>query len=565
MIQTIGEFLLRRLEEVGVRHVFGVPGDYNLELMQQLEDRGRPAWVGNCNELNGAYAADGYARLTGLGAMIVTYGVGALSAINGIAGAFSEHVPIIMICGSIPTRSIERGLMMHHTLADGGHSNFLRAFAEVTEAQAQLTPANAVNEIDRLIQVAWQSKRPVYLELPSDIAFLNVRVPEGALQLELPAYDEERLQACTQAIARRLGSATCPALLLDMDAQRYGVLQEISELSDRLQLPVATMPGSKGAFPEGSSLSLGIYEGAPSSAATRAAIEESDALVTVGFRRTDGTSGFFTDAVPADAIHLRGTSADVGEAAFHGIELKTLLRRLIETIEPRQVEDAKLIRRETGTGGAAIGPLRQADYWPLMQGFLRKGDVILAEDGTSSAGASALVLPDGCAFITQAIWGSIGYTLGALLGTLIAAPERRHILFIGDGSFQLTAQELSTMLRHDLKPFIFLVNNGGYTIERTILGKNAKYNDVANWRYAELVKVFSRTTNAESYVVTTAAELKAILDGEHAGLVFVEALMAPEDAPASLVKAGHASADIDYGARGPQSAPDAQIDSPVAS
>src|SRR5271163_621892 len=185
MKQSIGNFLLRRLHEAGIRHIFGVPGDYNLEFMQQLEDRGCPAWIGTCNELNGSYAADGYARIRGLSALAVTYGVGSLSAMNGIAGAYSEHVPVICICGSLPLRSFERGEMMHHTLADGGAGNFYRAFAEVTAAQAQLSPENAVTEIDRLILTAWRRKLPVYLELPSDIPYVEIEVPDSPLKLEM--------------------------------------------------------------------------------------------------------------------------------------------------------------------------------------------------------------------------------------------------------------------------------------------------------------------------------------------------------------------------------------------
>ena len=154
----IGDFLLRRLEEAGVRHLFGVPGDYNLELLQQLQDTGALKWIGTTSELNASYAADGYARLSGLGALLVTNGVGALSAINGVAGAYSEHVPVICICGSIPLRSIDRGLGMHHTMADGTWNHFLGAYAQVTAAQTRLTPRNAITEIDRLILTAWREK-----------------------------------------------------------------------------------------------------------------------------------------------------------------------------------------------------------------------------------------------------------------------------------------------------------------------------------------------------------------------------------------------------------------------
>src|SRR5215467_5189082 len=195
MKQSIGDFLLRRLEEAGVRHIFGVPGDYNLELMQQLEDRGHPAWIGNCNELNASYATDAYARMNGIGALSVTHGVGALSAINGIAGAYSEHVPVILISGSLPLRAIQRGDLMHHTLADREKGDFCRMFAEVTEAQARITPGNAVAEIDRLIVTAWRRKRPVYLELPSDVSYLEIEVPESRLTLGMLPSEQECLKA----------------------------------------------------------------------------------------------------------------------------------------------------------------------------------------------------------------------------------------------------------------------------------------------------------------------------------------------------------------------------------
>ena len=196
----IGDFLLLRLKQAGVRYLFGVPGDYNLELLQQLQDTGALKWIGTCSELNASYAADGYARLNGLGALLVTNGVGALSAINGVGGSYSEHVPVICIAGSIPLRSLDRGLGMHHTMADGTWDHFLRAFAQVTAAQARLTPYNTVTEIDRLILTAWR-KLPVYMELPSDIAYLDIEVPDAPLLLAQPPSDPERLQSCAAAIA----------------------------------------------------------------------------------------------------------------------------------------------------------------------------------------------------------------------------------------------------------------------------------------------------------------------------------------------------------------------------
>ena len=127
----------------------------------------------------------------------------------------------------------------------------------------------------------------------------------------------------------------------------------------------------------------------------------------------------------------------------------------------------------------------------------------------------------------------------------------------------MTVQELSTIMRHDLKPFISVINNAGYTVERAVLGKDAKYNDIANWRYSELPSVFSREKKAETYVVTTSTELQKVLDSPHSNMVLVECVMDKYDAPYDLILGGHAIADTDYGARGPQSALNSQIAIPV--
>lgn len=222
---------------------------------------------------------------------------------------------------------------MHHTPADGSHDNFYRVFSQLTIAQTKLTPANAASEIDRCILTAWRVKRPVYIELPSDIAYLEIVVPERALKLTEPESDEERLGACTAAIVTRLEEAQRPALLLDMDTDRFGVLQEAAALAEKGQLPVAVLTSSKGTFSEQSPLFAGVYFGAASKPSLRKIVEESDCLITIGFRRVDSTSGFFTDAIPATAIHLNGFSAEVGEEHFEGITLRGLLTSVTRTLK----------------------------------------------------------------------------------------------------------------------------------------------------------------------------------------------------------------------------------------
>jgi indolepyruvate decarboxylase len=550
---TIGDFLLRRLDEAGLGHLFGVPGDFNLELLQQLDDTGTLKWIGTCNELNASYAADGYARLNGLAALIVTNAVGALSAINGVAGSYSEHVPVICVCGSIPLRSTERGLEMHHTMADGTRDRFLGAYAQVTAAQARLTPDNAVTEIDRLILTAWRDKLPVYMELPSDIAYLEIEVPAAPLVLVQPRSDPERLRSCTAAVAGRLSEAKSPAILADLDADRFGAAGDLMRLAEKMQLPVAVAATAKAVIDETFPHYAGIYNGKASPPHVREVIENSDCLLSIGYRPIDLTSGSFTASLPAGTIHARGHSVDIGDDNYRAVTLQEVLRGVIDAVPHVTNRPARqpAATAATGTHAGSSANLTQAAYWEAVQGYIRAGDVLIAEDGTSY-GAFGLHLPQNCTFVSQVVWGSIGYTVGSLLGTLTAAPERRHLLFVGDGSFQETAQELSTVLRHDYKPVIFLISNGGYTIERGYLGQTAPYNDVATWAYADLPEVFRPGTTARSFVVKTVADLQNALSAPNDTLIFIEAIMDPYDAPAGVISGGNSGADLDYGPRGPQ-------------
>jgi indolepyruvate decarboxylase len=184
--------------------------------------------------------------------------------------------------------------------------------------------------------------------------------------------------------------------------------------------------------------------------------------------------------------------------------------------------------------------------------------VLLADNGTSYA-IFGLRLPPNCTVVASVIWGSIGYSVGALLGTLTAAPERRHLLFVGDGSFQETAQELSTILRHDHTPVILLINNGGYTIERGYLGKTSPYNDIATWAYADLPKVFRPGTAARSLIVRTSADLQTALSAPNDRMIFIEAIMDRHDAPAAVIQSSNNGAELDYGPRGPQHRDNAQL------
>ncbi|HVI06156.1 MAG TPA: thiamine pyrophosphate-dependent enzyme [Sphingomicrobium sp.] len=354
------------------------------------------------------------------------------------------------------------------------------------------------------------------------------------------------------AIAGRLSAARSPAILVDADAGRYDVTSELMALAEKMQAPVAAINAAKAVIDETFPHYIGIYGGKASEAGVRETIESSDCLLSIGFRPIEVTTGDFTVSLPTHTIHARGHSVDVGADNYQAVTLKEVLRGIIDAVP----EVTNRVPRRTAAAMPRphkddSGPLTQAAYWQAIQAYLRPGDVLYVDNGTSFV-ILGLKFPRGCTFVGSINWGSIGYSVGALLGAMTAAPERRHILLIGDGSFQVSAQELSTILRHDHKPVIMLINNGGYTIERGYLGKTEPYNDVANWTYADLPKVFCPGTSARSFVVKTAGDLQAALSAPNDTMVFIESIMDRHDAPAAVLMSSNKGAEIDYGPRGPQ-------------
>ncbi|MFI5914730.1 alpha-keto acid decarboxylase family protein [Dactylosporangium sp. NPDC051541] len=547
---TIGDYLLTRLREVGIRHVFGVPGDYQLEFLDQLEADGGLDWVGTCNELNAAYAADGYARLNGIGAVVTTFGVGELSALNGIAGAYAEQVPVVSIVGTPATFVMRERALVHHTAGDGDFTRAAACAAQYTAAQALLDRDNAAAEIDRLISVCWLQKRPVYCMLPSDVAGQLIEAPAAPLALPEPSSDANMLARFAAAAGERLHSANTTTILIGPEVDRYRLGPQVLALAEFLGAPVATLSSAKGVFPETHEQFAGGYAGALSEPEARRAVEDADCLIAIGCQFTDSVTGGFSQQLdPARMIELHPATATAGGLPFAHVAMKDALAALTQPQGRRR--RGPVAHREPPPSPAPIAgrPLSQERFWPQIAGFLRPGDVVVAEQGTAYFGSARQPLPRDCAFVGQPLWGSIGYTLPALLGTMLAAPDRRHVLLIGDGSLQLTAQELSTVLRLGLNPVIVLVNNDGYTVERCILGEHAQYNAVAPWRYDRLVQAFDPADRAVTAAVSTEDELAAALDTASAAggrPVFIEARMAALDAPEAVRRLGKAFADTDY-------------------
>ena len=543
---TVAEYLAVRLHQLDVEHLFGVPGDFNLTLLDEMLGLGWQRWVGSPNELNAGYAADGYARSRGLAAVVTTYGVGELSCLNAIAGSFAEQVPVVQITGAPRTSAAETGTLLHHTLCDGDFGHFVRAYAEVTVAQEVLRADTAAEQIDRVLAAALRHSRPVYLSIPVDV--VTARVASVGLLAPLPVarVDTASLGAFTAAAADLLAGSGSAAVVAGHLVQRRRLQGLLLDLVDRGALPVVSLPNSKGVVDEVHPGYAGVYAGDLSDKAARAAVDGSECLIHVGTLMSDLVSGMFTARVdPAHTIALDDHSARVGERVFPGLPLAASLAALADLVAQRclagqnhtQNQNQNPTRTEGDTEVDVNAPLTQAVLWSVVERQLPAGHSVLAEMGTPLMGMLGVTFPADTVFTSAPVWASIGYTLPATLGRGLAEPGRRPVLLIGDGSAQMTVQELSTIAAHGLHPVLVLVDNAGYTIERALQSPDAGYNDVAAWDWPALLRALAPTAEITTSIATTGAELANALADAWAApdrIVLVVARTAKRDVPGWL-------------------------------
>ncbi|KAK6582650.1 hypothetical protein PZA11_005058 [Diplocarpon coronariae] len=552
----VAEYLFTRLHQMGVRSVHGLPGDYNLLALDYIPRLGLK-WVGNVNELNAGYAADGYARINGISALVTTFGVGELSAINAIAGAYSEHVPVVHIVGMPSTISQRNGLLLHHTLGNGNYNVFADMNKEISCALAKLNdPSEAATLIDHTLQQCWLQSRPVYVTLPTDIVQKKV---EGArlrspIDLHYPINDSAKEDYVVHVVLKSLLAAKNPIILVDACAVRHRVLEEVHDLIEKTGLPVFVTPMGKGAVNETHPNYGGVYAGDGSQAEVQERVEASDLILTIGAIKSDfNTAGFTYKTSQLNTIDFHSDKIAVRYSEYPGVHMRGVLRKIIDRVDLSQlsaIAGPKMVNKVAGNTDAS-DTITHAWIWPRVGQFLEENDIVITETGTANFGIWDTKFPKGVSAISQVLWGSIGYSVGACQGAALAArdagEDRRTILFVGDGSFQLTAQEVSTIIRLGLKPIIFVICNAGYTIERFIHGFDASYNDIQPWASKDLVRVFGATKDtARTYQVKTKAGAEELFrdDAFKAAdvLQFVEVYIPKDDAPRGLKLTAEAAA-----------------------
>jgi TPP-dependent 2-oxoacid decarboxylase len=523
---TVGQYLLKRLEQLGINQIFGVPGDFVLKFCDQII-HSPLQFINTCNELNGGYAADGYARINRIGALVVTYGPGALSAINAIAASFAEHIPVIIISGSPDTKYHRAQTPWHHTLGD--YRIPKKMFAEITVAsEVLMDPVKAPGQIDSLISACLLNQRPVYLEIPMDIAESKCRPPREFVEPARPASDHVALQEAVSKALSLLTQGTNPVILVGMEVDRFQLQEEVLKLIEKTGYPFSTMAMGKAILSERHPQYIGMYQGASTPDYVRNRVERASTILSIGTIRDDANLGGFTAVLDEEKlIQANISDLEIQGSVFKRVMLSEFLVKLTAGLSLGDPDDLDIKPLEFSYYDPRAneyipeaGKILTVDrLFERMAHFLKTDDIVVAEVGTSMFSALQTTMPEKVKFIGQSFYGSIGFTLPAALGAAMANRDRRVVLFIGDGSFQLTCQELSTMIRNGLTPKIFLVNNQGYTMERLI--HDGPYNDIQPWRNHALPEIFGGPKGME---VRTEDDLEWTLDKVETttGLTFTE-------------------------------------------
>ncbi|KAL7420001.1 hypothetical protein Q5752_004964 [Cryptotrichosporon argae] len=604
----LATYIVERLKQCGVKQVFGVPGDYNLAFLDYIEGDPALEWVGNANELNAAYAADGYARVKGsLAVVVTTFGVGELSALCGIAGSLAERLPVLHIVGA-PSRKMQSGkALLHHTLnLDTSFSAFANMSAPLSCAQALLndiepsTPTAWTDAFDGALRKCLEQCRPAYVELPMDAIKYMVSAdglktplphphsappPESATEdaspdrpmntvssvpnsdaKAAPAIDDVTAHV-VEAITALYAKAAKPVVIVDACAGRFGMAGEVKKLVETAGIRFFETPMGKALLDEHHPLYGGCYAGANSLPHVQAEVEAADFVLYVGALKSDFNSGSFSVRVdPRATVELHSFTTTVGYATFPTTDLRHVLPLLTPAFARASATraaapQAEGIKEKAETG--VVLPITDEPtgeqithkwFWPRMGRWFKDNDIIITETGTSSFGLTNVALPSKATYVAQILWGAIGWSVGAALGCALAAKEagveRRTALFVGDGSLQLTVQEIGTMLRRGVTPYLFVLNNDGYEIERQIHGWTAKYNDIQLYDHQLLLPFFAGKkcqTPYESHAVHSPAELHALLSNPAFNtpdkLRLIEVYMPRGDAPEGLVKQAKLTAE----------------------
>jgi indolepyruvate decarboxylase len=546
---AIGEYLIQRLYTYGVRHVFGIPGDYVLGFYDLLS-RSKLRMVNTCDEQGAGFAADAYARVRGLGAVCITYCVGGLKVANTTAEAFAEKSPVVVISGAPGMQERKKNPLLHHKVREFDTQK--KVFEQLTIASTVLSDAQtAFQEIDRVLHAALRFKRPVYIELPRDL----VLVPGIPHHHTDEIHERSNLSSLRAALAEareKINHARRPVILADVEIHRFGLQDQLLQLVQKTKIPVAATVLGKSVIGEQHPLYLGIYEGALGREDVRQYVESSDCLIMLGAFLTDINLGVYTARLdPARSIYATSEKLSIGYHTYEEIRFKDFIRGLLG-LRLRKRAPVKIPRPVLFDGANSSQPrstrsnlawrsnrsrhsnasITVKSLFERLNGFLSQNTVVVADVGDALFGATDLFIRGRTEFIAPAYYTSMGFAVPASVGAQLANPKLRPLVLVGDGAFQMTGMELATVARYGLNPVVVVLNNRGYGTERHM--QDGPYNDVWPWQYSRLPEILGA---GKGFVIDTEAELEqALAEAQRytEGFCLLEVRLAPLDRSPAL-------------------------------
>ncbi|ULR47375.1 thiamine pyrophosphate-dependent enzyme [Rhizobium sp. K102] len=517
---TVGQYLVDRLRELGLGHLFSVAGDYSIEWVNSYVEKSGIQVIEEVNELNAGYAADGYARLKGIGALCVTYSAGSLCATNAIAGSYVEKVPVVLINGAPSIQKTltfeQTGYSSHHFIS--GRETDRQVFEYITAATVRIdSPHLAPMLIDYALTQCITERRPVYIELLEDMVDLECTRPSNALKAAPDISDEDSLNQSIAQISERLQNAAKPLIWIGVEIDRFGLREQAERLIRDLKIPYVTELLSKAILSEDDIQFAGVFDGKSSSPYVQSLVKDSDFVLALGVWLTDiNDLGWPIDL--AKTAFASWDTVKYGTIFNAQVSLADLVNGLIDK---RLTCKAQGLPSKTARQAPVVNPADEITYQGFYD-FIRQqidGNTIVGADASLNYFGS-LLLEVGArrGFIVQSSYSAIGYIGPAATGVSLAKQANQRLLvFAGDGGFQMTAQCLSTQTRFNLNPIIFVMDNGIYGVEQWLAdasvfhGNKPFYNSciLHRWNYSKLAEVFG----CQGWKVDTYGELQDAING----------------------------------------------------
>ncbi len=502
---TISSYLIHKLYAHGVRHIFGVPGDYVLGFYKELEDS-QVEVINTCDEQGAGFAADAYARVSGLGAVCITYCVGGLKVANTTAQAFAEKSPVVVISGAPGTNERIKKPLLHHKVRD--FDTQLKVFQQLTVASTVLNdPQAACRDIDRVFDAALRYKRPVYIELPRDM----ISVPASPSQQPQEAMRSSDANALREALHEAIdiiNAARKPVIIAGVELHRFGLQDMLLRFLGKSRIPVASTMLSKSVIVENHPQYLGVYEGAMGREEVVEYVESSDCLILLGVFMSDVNLGVFTAHLDeGKSICVTSDKISIKYHTYEGVEMEDFVRALTDA-DIRQREDADIPHPPSPHPANPVSEkqITVRHLFQRLNSFVGDNTVVIADTGDAMFGAMDMTIHSATEFLSPAYYTSLGFAVPASLGAQLARPELRPLVLVGDGAFQMTGMELASIARFHLNPIVVVLNNRGYGTERPML--DGRFNDIHLWAYSRIPEVLGA---GKGYDIRTEDQLEEAL------------------------------------------------------